>query len=116
MTYKAQIEFQAYEDDYNEGEGNFANSWNDTLTADTKSELRNKILEATHSKWSDLDDDQMNEYDWCTEYHTSYLANADNQGDASESEIAEWKKGKQVLYAINCHILVTEVTEKKASL
>lgn len=116
MTYKAQIEFSAYEDDYNEGEGEHVNTWHETLEADTQSELRNKVLEATYSKWEHLDDDQINEYDWCTEYHTSYLANAENQGDASKSDIEQWKKGELKLYAINCHILVTEVTETKASL
>lgn len=118
MVYKAEIEFLAYEDDYNEGEVNgVVNSWNQTITADTKINLRNEILEATYTKnWEDIDDDQMNEYEHATEYHTSYLANADNQGDASESEIEQWKKGELKLYAINCHILVTEVTEKKASL
>jgi hypothetical protein len=115
--YKAQIEFRAVEDDYNEGESlTVDNVWEETLTADTKSELRNKILEATYSKWADLDDEQINEYDWATEYHTSYLANAENEGSASESEIEAWKKGELKLWAVNCHILVTEVTEKKASL
>ena len=117
MAYKAEIHFAAIEDDYELGEVNgVVNSWTQTITADTQSELRNEILEATYSKWEDLDDDQMNEYDWCTEYHTSYLANADNEGDASAADIELWKAGKKVLYAINCHILVTEVTEKKASL
>lgn len=116
MSYKAQIYFDAYEDDYKEGELNQANSWEQTLTADTQSELRNKILEATYSKWEDLSDEQINEYDWCTEYATTYLTNADNEGDASESEIEQWKKGDLKLYAVNCHILVTEVIEKKATL
>lgn len=117
MAYKAEIEFLAYEDDYNEGEvSGIVNSWNQTITADTKANLRNEICDATYSKWEDIDGDQMNEYDHATEYHTSYLANEDNQGDASESEIEEWKKGELKLYAINCHILVTEVTEQKASL
>ena len=114
--YKAQIEFMEYEDNYEHGELDCINSWDKTITADTKSELRNKILEITYSKWSDLDDDQMNEYDWCTEYHTSYLANEDNEVDLSETEIKQWKLGKVKLYAINCHILVTEITEIKASL
>lgn len=115
--YKAQIEFNAVEDNYQEGEiGQSWNNWTEELTADTQSELRNKILEATYSKWEDLDDEQMNEYDWCTEYHTSYLANAENVGDASKAEIEAWKLGKCRLWAVNCHILVTEVTEKKASL
>lgn len=114
--YKAQIEFIAYEDSYEQGELEQVNIWEETLLADTQSELRNKILDATYSKWEDLDEEQMNEYDWCTEYHTSYLANENNEGDASEEEIEQWKLGKLKLYAINCHILVTEVTEKKASL
>ena len=115
--YKADIEFTAYEDVFEDGENTSCdNSWNETLTADTASELRNKILEATYSRWEDLDDEQINEYDFATEYHTSYLANADNEGDASEAEIESWKLGQTRLWAIHCHILVTEVTEKKASL
>lgn len=115
--YQAKIYYDAVEDNYEEGEIGFVvNSWEDVLQADTQSELRNKVLDATYSKWEDLNDEQLNEYDWCTEYHTSYLANEDNQGDASESEVASWKQGKQKLYAINCHILITEVTEAKASL
>ena len=81
--YKAHIYFDAYEDSYEDGELDHANNWEQTITADSKSELRNEILEATYSKWEDLDDDQMNEYDWCTEYHTSYLANEDNEGSAT---------------------------------
>ena len=114
--YKADIEFSACEDHYINGELDCVNVWNEVLYADTQSELRDKILSATYSKWEDLDDEQMNEYDWCTEYHTSYLANEENEGDASEEEIERWKLGEIKLYSINCHILVTEVTEKKASL
>lgn len=117
MTYQAKIDYDAYKDDYNEGQDlGCVNSWQETIAADTQSELRNKVLEATYSKWQDLDNEQLNEYDWCTEYHTSYLANADNEGEATPSEIEAWKQGKLDLYAINCHILVTEVTEQKASL
>lgn len=117
MTYKAHIEFTANEDNYEQGEISTGdNSWDETLYADTQAELRNKVLEATYSKWADLDDEQANGYDWCTEYHTSYLANADNQGDASESEIEAWKRGECRLWAINCHILVTQVNETKAIL
>lgn len=115
--YKAVICFEAIEDDYEQGEiGRSVNSWDETLTAETQSELRNKILKATYSKWVDLDDDQANEYDWCTEYHTSYLADENNEGDASLGQIEQWKKGKLRLYAVNCHILVTETTESKVTL
>lgn len=117
MQYKATIYFEANEDKYDEGQSlAIVNSWDETLLADTQSELRNKILEATYSKWGDLNDEQMNEYDWCTEYQTSYLANEDNEGEATPSEIEQWRKGNIKLYAINCHILVTKVTEEKATL
>jgi gas vesicle protein len=115
--YKATIYSEATEDNYMDSlVGDVVNSWEEVLTADTQSELRNKILEATYTEWKDLNDEQINDYDWCTEYHTSYLTNEDNQGKAYESEVKEWKKGKTKLYAVECHILVTEVTEKKASL
>jgi len=115
--YKAEIEFIAVKDDYENGEELTAdNVWYETLTADTQSELRNKILDITYSKWTDLNDEKINEYDWCTEYHTSYLANADNEGNATEREIKQWKQGELELWAINCHICVTEVLERKAEL
>ncbi len=116
--YKATIYFDANEDNYEQGEliDSPGANWEEVLTADTQSELRNKILEATYSKWGDLDSEQFNDYDWATEYHTSYLANEDNQGDASKSEIESWKQGKTRLWSVNCHILVTKVTEEKASL
>jgi len=115
--YKATIYYDVVEDDYNKGEvGDVVNSWTYELKADTQSELRNKILESTYSEWKDLDDEQMNEYDWCTEYHTSYMTDEDNQGVVSDKELELWCKGKKTLYTVNCHILVTEVIEKKASL
>lgn len=115
--YKAVIDFRAIEDSYTEGENlNADNSWVQTYTADTKSELRDKILEVTYSEWQYVDKEQINEYDWCTEYHTSYLANADNQGEATPQEIEAWKRGKCRLWSIDCHILVTEVIETKTSL
>lgn len=116
-TYKATIHFEAYEDDYEQGELDHVNSWVDTIERDTQAELKQAIIEATYQNdFSTIDDEQMNGYDWATEYHTSYLADEDNQGDASESQIEEWKKGELKLYAINCHILVTKLEETKASL
>ena len=117
IMYKATIYYDVVEDDYNKGEvGDVVNSWTYELKADTQSELRNKILESTYSEWKDLNDEQMNEYDWCTEYHTSYMTDEFNDGQVSDRKIEKWKNGEVKLYAVNCHILVTEVTEKKASL
>ena len=115
--YKANIEFRAYEDIFEDGEQiQCDNVWTEELTAETQAELREKVLEATYSEWEDLDDEQMNEYDFATEYHTSYLAGELNEGKAYPNEVAQWKAGQLRLWAIHCHILVTEVTEKKAVL
>lgn len=115
--YQATIYFEAYEDDFEDGQSLVCdNSWEQTLTADTQSELRNKVLEATYTKWPDLDDEQMNEYEDATEYQTSYLTNAENYGEASENEILAWKQGNHKLWSVNCHILVSEVIKRKAEL
>lgn len=120
MHYKAQIEFSAYVDDYEQGQQlDRVNTWDETIMAYTQEELRNKVLQSTYSKWEDLSDEQINEYEWCTEYHTSYIAINDSQlglVTPSDFEIDEWKKGKEKLYAVNCHILVSKITEEKATL
>lgn len=115
--YKAKIYFEAYEDIYSDGEQlNCDNQWDEELTAKTKEELKEAILQATYSKWENVDKEQINEYDWCTEYHTAYITNEENVADASKAEIEEWKKGELRLWAVHCHILVTKVTEEKTSL
>lgn len=119
-TYKAQIEFIAHADDYEKGEGELITSWHQGLKADTPGRLKELILEITHTEsWDDVNDDQMNEYDWCTEYATSYQAINDNYfglTPPSDYEVDQWKIGKELLYSVNCHILVTQVTEEKAVL
>lgn len=116
--YKADILYQAYEDNYNKGEiGDCVNSWEATATAKTKAELKTKILEATYTdKWEDVNHEDANEYPNWSEYWSGYYANADNQGDATPSELEQWKLGKEKLYRIDCHILVSKVTERKAVL
>lgn len=117
MSYKATIYFDAYVDDYEQGqELQSVNYWTDTIEKDTTEELKKAICEATYSKWDDITYEDINEYPQASEYWTSYLADEDNQGDASASQVEQWKQGKLTLYAINCHILVSEVIEKKAVL
>ena len=114
--YKAQIEFTAYLEDYKNGQLEQVNNWQQEIVAKSQTELKEMVLGATYSNWEKLDDDQINEYDLCTEYHASYLANEENQGDASKTEIELWKADKLKLYSIECHILISEITETKASL
>lgn len=115
--FKATIYFEAVKDNWQEGESlTTDNSWTETLTAETTAELRAKVLQVTYSDWKNIDDEQINDYDFATEYHTSYMADAANVGDASAAQIEQWKQGKLRLWAVNCHILVTEVIETKATL
>ena len=117
-SYKAVIYFDAIEDNYNDGEiGGIVNSWTETLEAPTTEELKQKIVDATYQEdFTTIDDEQINEYEHATEYHTSYLADDNNQGDASDQQIEQWRAGKLRLWAIRCHILVTKLTEVKAAL
>lgn len=118
-NYKALIFFDATEDSYKDGEiGNTGNSWDEILTADTKQELKEKIEQATYCNFEngEIVKDDINEYGYATEYWASYLANEENQGEAYPEEVKQWKRGKLRLWSINCHILVSEVTEKKAEL
>lgn len=115
MTYQARIYNDVYKEDYKDGESEQVNSWTETLTAKTKDELKEQIEFATNSDWKNIEQNDANEYDHATEYWSGYSANANNY-PASESEIAEWKKGKKELYSVHCHILVSEVKESKVTL
>lgn len=115
--YKAEIEFEACEDNYNNGQSmQCDNTWYETLEANTADELKEKIAEVTYTPWEKINHEDMNDYPNQSEYWTSYLADENNEGDASESDIAEWKQGKCKLWAINCHILVSKTIEEKAVL
>lgn len=115
--YKAIIYYEAELDNYENGvSGNIINEWQEKLTAKTTLELREKVLSATYSIWEDLNDEQINEYKNATEYITSYMADSDNQGEASKHQLEQFKAGSLDLYVIYCHILVSEVIEKKATL
>lgn len=115
--YKAHIYFDATEDNYDMGLiGTTVNSWEETLTAETREELRQKIADSCYSKPEEIYHSDINDYDNATEYWLDYLATEENIGDASNHDIELWKQGKKTLYLVQCHILVSEVTEKKATL
>lgn len=117
---RATIRFSAYEDNYAEGEDTrCVNSWEGTVEASTADELKQLIVASTYQdEWNlaNFDDEQIHEYSDMTEYHTSYLAPEDNVGDASKSQMDEWKQGKLRLWAIHCDILVSEITRTKVVL
>lgn len=117
MKYEATITFEAYEDDYNNGElYGIDNEWTETLEANTPEELKEKICDATYNNWYYIDRDEDADEDEEAAYRTSYLANADNEGQATIADIEQWKKGETRLWAINCYIAVSKVTKEKVTL
>ena len=116
--YQATICFTAYLDNYERGvTGNIVNEWQDTLTSSTKKELKEKILNVTYtSNWEDVDDEQINDYKDATEYRAYYMTNVDNDGEATKSELEQFKAGTLDLYVIECHILVSQTIQTKATL
>lgn len=116
--FKARILYSMIEDEYERGEiGPVMADWVDTITADTVAQLKTKVMEATHSpNWDDFSDEQINDYEFATEYVTSYLTSVDDYGAVSQDELERWELGKLKLFSVVCHILVSEITEKKATL
>lgn len=114
--YQAIIYFDSYEDNFTEGETSKCdNFWHEILEAKTKKQLKTLIETYTFSEWKNVTQDNINDYPTKTEYWASYMADADNY-EATESELRLWKQGKLRLWAIHCHILVTELAEKKVLL
>lgn len=113
--YKARILTEVYEDDYKQGELDQVNSWQEVIEEKTKAELKEKIAYLTDCQWSDITQEDINDYDNWTEYWTDTLVNNDNL-KPSEFEVKKWQAGKIKLYVQRHHILVSELSEKKASL
>jgi hypothetical protein len=115
--YKATIYFDGYEDSYKDGEINgCTSSWDETIVMPTIEELKQAIEDVTYNTFDNYDivQEDINNYDFATEYCTSYLTTKDNNGAVSDKEYELWKNGDLRLYSINCQILVSEVIESEA--
>ena len=115
--YHAKIDYTATPNSYENGEiGYPVNIWHEELTAETSTELREKVLTATYSKWEDVSEEQINEYQDCTEYAANYMTDDENQVEATASQLEKFKAGTLDLYLVDCHIRVFETTNTKATL
>lgn len=115
--YEAHIYYEAYEDIYEFGQAmNCDNSWHELITAKDKADLKQEISDRTYTKWTLIDRDEETDGEEAFTYRTSYLATAENDGEASREQIEQWKHGKRRLWSVDCTILVSEVTKKGVAL
>lgn len=116
MKYQAVIYANVYEDDFEQGELDEVNFWTQTLNANSPKELLENISDyMSRDAFAEMYQDNINEYDFGSEYWTDDLVDADNNY-ATPEQIKQWKEGKLTLYATRYHIVVSEVTEKQATL
>lgn len=115
--YRARIYYTTTEDNWNEGLLSEASGieWQDEVLAKTKEGLKQELLEVMPIDWNDIRHEDINEYDHASEYWASWLVN-ENSYEASNQELKAWKQGKERLWLCDAHILVSKVTETKATL
>ena len=113
--YKAKIYYTTTEDNWNEGLLLEApgTEWEEVVYADTRAKLKEKILSTLPVH--DLERNDLNEYEHASEYWANYLVNNDNY-EADKREIEAWKQGNERLWLCDAHILISKVTETKATL
>jgi len=112
--YKAIIFCTSEVDDYDKGQtGEDGTSWDLKLEAKSFEELIKEVcLYVNADSPSDLYFDDINEYKDASEAWFDYHANEENY-EASERELELWKQGKKKLWNVTCHIIISEVTERK---
>lgn len=111
---KATIHYDVYEDSYTEGEGSHVNYYNDVIYGDTSEDLLGEVAYMLNCTVEDLLFDNINDYDWASEFWWSFMCDADNNIVSAENDpelFKQFEKGKVILYVTHCHILVSKVTE-----
>jgi len=107
--FKIETIHDIYVDSYENGELNYVNGWN--LNADIKAENPREAIEKYFEKelyykfnfeHLDKDEEQINKF-WY-----SVLVDEDNT-EASEAQIKDWKKDKLKLYANNITLFISEI-------
>lgn len=114
MGYKALVFCHSEVDNYESGlTGELGTSWDFKFESSSFSKLMDEVaLFVNADSPSDLYFEDINEYPDACEAWFDYHANVENY-EASERELELWKQGKIKLWNVHCHILISEVTERK---
>lgn len=117
ILVKSKAYVEVYEDDYEEGEGDYANAWDFDVRGeyDSAEELVKAI-----AKNSFIFSDKVKDYSFIdSTIQTSAFVNNDNE-EPSKAEIEAWKNGELKLYNAYLSVLVScvmgehEMTEDEA--
>jgi len=112
--FKAKIHYDVYEDSYTEGEGSHVNYYNDVIHGDTLEDLLDEVASVLDCTVEDLLFDNINDYDWASEFWWLFMCDADNNIVSAENDpelFKQFEKDEVQLYVTHCHILVSKVTE-----
>lgn len=113
VKYKARIYCATEVDIYEHGlTGEMGTSWDRVIVANTFNDLIEEVADYVNAKPSDLMFDDINEYEHCSEAWFDYLADEHNY-EATITKIEKWKQGETTLWNVQCHILLSEVIERK---
>lgn len=116
LSYEAHVFCDSFEDDYKKGEGEQANSWDQTFRGkDLKKILTDVASFVNAPSIKDLEyQGDVNEYPDMTELWYGYMGD-ENNSEASKQDLELFKKGKKQLWSIQCHINVSQVGKSKVS-
>ncbi len=112
--FKAKIHYDVYKDSYTEGEGSHVNYYNDDFYGDTLEDLLDEVASVLNCTVEDLLFDNINDYDWASEFWWSFMCDVDNNIVSAENDpelFKQFEKDEVQLYVTHCHILVSKVTE-----
>jgi hypothetical protein len=113
VKYKARIYCETEVDSYEHGlTGEFGTSWDRVIVANTFNQLIEEVADYVNAKPSDLMFDDINEYEHSSEAWFDYLADEHNY-EAGLVKIERWRQGELKLWNVHCHILISEVIERK---
>jgi hypothetical protein len=114
--YQATIYFETEENTFEQGcTGKPGTSWTEKQESESLWVLRAWVLDCTYSQFEDINQESSNGYPDATEYWANYIADADNN-KATPEQVEAWKKGKERLWLVTCHILVSEIIKNPATL
>jgi hypothetical protein len=107
MNYLIRTCFDVYEDDYNEGEGKYVNSW-DYQSKHDADEIQSAMQQHFEQHGLSYDanylfhEDDIRSYSWTVDEECF---------EATEKQIEQWKQGRKKLYSMHASIKIYKLEQ-----